>query len=611
MEVPEWAQPKVSQKVGPPPGHASEHLESRGRNPQKTERSGKARHSSSGHTRKGGAPKRESRSETRIPASFAAERKDSSRSTSTRTGVTEQVPVVLSKTEGLAAVSAWKAREELASLLEKRADPEAVVSAIRAGIEGVPFYGKEEKSPGRSAPSSLKEKGAKTGSQSPRSRSSRRDPGEELIDKFGTSYEEQEFLLMGSGRRSGLPDWTEGSPSAAIRFTKRALPPRFEDKSLTEKYRADAFLPPRESLQPPVPSSGETEEESESEEDVLDPPEEELDAALPFSKKARLPFPHELEVKDPVPKTPPKVRGGGRSKSEQERLEKYKARAHVIFERMVVAKVKMELVELVFDETKSPPMDLERFALHTEPKSPNTGLRYVRLMERLLDFHESLGEDAEPNPVSKQVVTAFIEKLVLEESGYRTPQAMMYALDFFGVVFGFQKGGAGWDRCVKMAGTYASKRPPRVGADFFKPEFLAYLEEVVIGGEKCAADRLVAGRLRLCCQASIRHSDLVRTRLTDVEWCRDKGRTTVRGLRARVRKTKTGPRPWVASFLGVSEKGDTWLPVLMGLLLEHHGTSWRAHEFFRPTTASHNTFLGEPTTLQDDVARLKVMMAMI
>ena len=276
---------------------------------------------------------------------------------------------------------------------------------------------------------------------------------------------------------------------------------------------------------------------------------------------------------------------------------------------MVVAKVKMELVELVFDETKSPPMDLERFALHTEPKSPNTGLRYVRLMERLLDFHESLGEDAEPNPVSKQVVTAFIEKLVLEESGYRTPQAMMYALDFFGVVFGFQKGGAGWDRCVKMAGTYASKRPPRVGADFLKPEFLAYLEEVVIGGEKCAADRLVAGRLRLCCQASIRHSDLVRTRLTDVEWCRDKGRTTVRGLRARVRKTKTGPRPWVASFLGVSEKGDTWLPVLMGLLLEHHGTSWRVHEFFGPRTASHNTFLGEPTTLQGDVARLKVMMA--
>ena len=295
-------------------------------------------------------------------------------------------------------------------------------------------------------------------------------------------------------------------------------------------YRADAFLPPKESLQPPNPSSGETEEESESEEDAVDLPEE-FEADPPFLKKARLPFAHELEVKDPEPRTPQKVRGGGRSKSEQEQLEKYKTRAHAIFERMVVAKVKMELVELVF-----------RFALHTEPKSPNTGLRYVRMMERLLDFHESLGEDTEPNPVSKQVVTSFIERLILEESGYRTPQAMMYALDFFGVVFGFQKGGVGWDRCLKMAGTYASKRPPRVGADFFKPEFLAYLEEVVIQGEKCAADRLVAGRLGLCCQASIRHSDLGRTRLTDVEWCRDKGRTTVRGLRARVRKTKTGPR---------------------------------------------------------------------
>ena len=103
--------------------------------------------SSSRHTRKGVAEKREGRSESRFAVSDTAERKDSSRSTSTRAGATEQIPVVLSKTEGLAAVSAWKAREELASLLEKRADPGTVVSAIRAGVEGVPFYEKEEKSP--------------------------------------------------------------------------------------------------------------------------------------------------------------------------------------------------------------------------------------------------------------------------------------------------------------------------------------------------------------------------------------------------------------------------------------------------------------------------------
>ena len=130
----------------------------------------------------------------------------------------------------------------------------------------------------------------------------------------------------------------------------------------------------------------------------------------------------------------------------------------------------------------------------------------------------------------------------------------MYALDFFGVIFGFQRGGVGWDRCLKLAGTYASKRPPRTGADFLSSEVLEYLEGVVLGGGRGPADRMAAGRLQLCYQASDRHSDLVKTRLRNVEWCRDKGLTTVRGLRARVRKTKSGPRPWVASCLGVIEK---------------------------------------------------------
>ena len=136
-----------------------------------------------------------------------------------------------------------------------------------------------------------------------------------------------------------------------------------------------------------------------------------------------------------------------------------------------------------------------------------------------------------------------------------------------------------------------------------------YLERVVNDESRGPADRLVAGRLRLCCQASIRHSDLVRTRLRDVEWCRDKGKTTVRGLRARVRKTKSGPRSWVSSFLGVTEAGDAWMPTLMHLLLEHHGSSWRVHDFLGPKALHDGSFLGEPTTLQEDVARLKVLMS--
>ena len=50
------------------------------------------------------------------------------------------------------------------------------------------------------------------------------------------------------------------------------------------------------------------------------------------------------------------------------------------------------------------------------------------------------------------------------------------------------------------------------------------------------------------------------------------------------------------------------MPVLMGLLLEHHGFSWRTHEFVGPRATADGTFLGEPTTLQDDVFRLKTLM---
>ena len=631
MEVPEWAR-GAPQGVRPPPsltpggpefdprsGVDSRSLREK-RYSEKKERT--SERSSRGHRRdyyRGdernrrssgsnwhrGWDKAKGRKAT-APQSEDASKRGRSAVKSGDTRSTESVPVVLSKTEGVAAVSTWKAREEIASLLESKADPNELVATIRAGVEGRPYRPDEKGDSHLRKTSPWKAKSALS-NQSPRSRSSRRDLDEELAAKFETSREEQEFILSGGVRKLGLPEWTEGSPAAAIRFEKRALPPKREDATLTAKYAAKAFLPPEESLQKPL-SPSEYYESSESERGEDDPLVEQM-AEISFEKKARDPLPHELEVKEEVVKPTPRLGGGGgRSKSEMEQLEKYKVRALAAFERLVVAKVRMDLVDLVFDETKDPPLDASRFALHTEPKSPSTGLRYVRMLERLLDYFDGLEEKTEDSPVSKQVVTTFIEKLIRDEAGFRTPQSVMYALDFFGVVFGFQRGGSGWDRCLKLAGTYASKRPPRTGADFLSPEVLEYLEDVVLNSEKSPAARLVAGRLRLCCQASVRHSDLVRTRLRDVEWCRDKGQTSVRGLRARVRKTKSGPRPWVASFLGVTDKGDRWMPVLMGLLLEYHGASWRTHEFIGPKAASDSTFLGEPTTLQDDVFRLKVLM---
>ena len=414
--------------------------------------------------------------ESHVPVD-TAEKKVQGKAAPSKSKAAENVPVVLSKTEGLAAVSAWKAREELATLLEKRADPLNVAAAIRAGVEGVPYQVAADKSPLSSEKPSSPKGVPPAKSQSPRSRSSRRDQKEDLAGMFGTSVEEQTFLLLGGGTRPILPEWTGGAPSAAIRFEKRAFPPKVGDAEVVVKFAAKAFLPPAESLQPPNPPSEGSLESGESEWEEIDQHVED-EEVIPFEKKARLPHPNEVEGDPPAP--PPKVRGGGRSKSELEQLEKYNGRALAVFERLVVAKVRMDLIDLVFDESKDPPLDGDRFALHTEPKSASTGLRYVRLMERLLDFYdENVNQESESNPVSGAVITAFIESLIVNESGYRTPQAVMYSLDFFGVVFGFQRKGAGWDRCLKVAGTYASKRPPMDWSRF------PYPRDVDVPGEGC------------------------------------------------------------------------------------------------------------------------------
>ena len=126
------------------------------------------------------------------------------------------------------------------------------------------------------------------------------------------------------GRKPGLPEWTEGPPAASTCFSKRALPPKKEDATLTAKYAAKTFLPAEESLQPP-PSLSEYYDEHMSE--------------IPFVKKPREPHPHELDITEQILKPPPKLGGrGGRSKAELEQLEKYKVRALAAFERLVVAK---------------------------------------------------------------------------------------------------------------------------------------------------------------------------------------------------------------------------------------------------------------------------------
>ena len=76
----------------------------------------------------------------------------------------------------------------------------------------------------------------------------------------------------------------------------------------------------------------------------------------------------------------------------------------------------------------------------------------------------------------------------------------------------------------------------------------------------------------------MRWDDLARTPMGNLEWVRRRGLEGIVGLRSLDAQSKTGVRPWVASYLGVTEHSDDWLAILVKLLLEIHGSSWQLHD---------------------------------
>jgi hypothetical protein len=87
-------------------------------------------------------------------------------------------------------------------------------------------------------------------------------------------------------------------------------------------------------------------------------------------------------------------------------------------------------------------------------------------------------------------------------------------------------------------------------------------------------DQLICGRIRLSAQASIRNDDLRRTPSGRIEWVYDPfegEHREYRGILTRAQHTKTLPRHWACSRLGVTEQGDGWLEATVGLLAMAHG----------------------------------------
>eukprot|EP00435_Cladocopium_sp_Y103_P057110 s1830_g19.t1 len=468
----------------------------------------------------------------------------------------------LGKTEGAYAAGAWAAREEVASLLEAGVPAEEILAEIRSGQEGRHQLN-EAAIPKVSTPRS-------------------RSPLGSVMSRGHSS----------DGRKSPPRSSNPGGRRnfEGVTFSKKARPPS-EDDQLPES---------------PGYSGSDFEEAEKAREDKCSG-EPQNESSLVFRKRAK--EPEGEPGPPPIPKEYENLRVPTRKDPRTaDKYQAYDQRVLKLFEDLVILGVKMDLVGLV-SKPDNPGIDERRFRQLTDPRSPDTGIRYANLMRRFLDFlsEEKFDPESGEEAISPENVGKIIEHLTASGVGFRTPQSFLYGLDYFSVLFGYQPPKIQFRRWKKLADDYAAKAPPRSGAPHFNVDFLGYLESVVLNEGYSLVERVTAGKLRLCIQTSIRHNDLLSTPLRMMEWCRFLGSEKAAGVRAKAPRTKSGVRPWVASFLGVCPAGDGWLEKTMELLLETHGPGWKTHEFCGCAPDGDTRFFKYPTSLGTDVEIVRSM----
>ena len=403
----------------------------------------------------------------------------------------------------------------------------------------------------------------------------------------GTLRESQRTLVK------GVPSWAAESATQSLSFGRKvAVRP--------------ASIPPAGSAPVDEPIWSPSEGYSASFSQVEDHEAEvaELDGILDqFSKHAGRPEKDKKPVKaDPyIPRALPR-----RTRPlEAQKLEQYRMATRSLFEDMVILEVPMDLVADVSKDGIE--IDDKAFTTLTDPKSPGTGLRYSRLVKRLLAAHAAYQEEegAPSDAFGQKFMQSLMVSLIQDDVGFRTPQSLLYAVEFYSGIFGFACPGAAHPRVRKLAREYVCKAPEREPAPYFEVGFLLYLEKVVLDTTRDLQTRVACGKLRLCTQASIRHSDLAGTAMADVEWCRMVGEASVLGLRAKAAHTKSGPRPWAAALLGVFSDTDSWLICLAELLLSMHGPGWKHHSFVGCAADGAGGFLASPPLIDEDVLTVK------
>ena len=341
------------------------------------------------------------------------------------------------------AIGAWAARVEIAKMIEAGVPAREILSEIRKGEEGdfpLPPFEQAVPHSGSSTPgsSTTPRPGRDTGVSSTTSRSGppRGVPWEK--PGHGSPVSVSPTSAAG-GRSSGLPEWARKGDGPRMTFRKQAVPPveTLPDWAKPETKDVDK-------------KSGKA-VESEFEYTPSEPIAELVESGIfkNFKKKAEPPE-REWELVDQAGGYVPIKLPSRSNPLETEKLETFRSLSKALFEELVVLKIKMDLVETVVEGGE---LLEDRFHILTEPRSAGTGLRYVRLLRRYVDaYQEQCDPEKAPQDLfSEGFMQKFVLQLISEGAGFRTPQSLVYAIEHFGGVFGFETPGPRHARIRKMA----------------------------------------------------------------------------------------------------------------------------------------------------------------
>ena len=515
----------------------------------------------------------------------------------------------LGATHGAVAYGAWAARIEIANMLEKKCDPGQIIELVDKGIEGdAPLKTDNEGIPRFSDPVRIEDEVPSEGERTRRPlEPSEKFREEQIAAKLFPEMDvdevvEEQKAIMSALATKGLEtppcvkkdtevktavlkvDQTApfGGSVGDPTFRKKAQVPK--DGRDTRRF-SDLTAPDRSE------ELGDEVEEESFAKGAKPPPEgAHIEKPGTFGRCSARPKTAEVE-----------------SLAERERLdlEKFKMAALEIFKFYRVLDISMELTQWVGDMR----VDEAKFIFHVAPSRASTGLRYANLMNGHMSWLKGIPgwDQGGGTPLEKLRVVEYVESVVQSGMGRYTPSSFLFALDYFSKAFGFDPTGAQWRRSKMLAARYSKAKPGMADrAPQFSKETLLALEQLVLDEVVPLPERIAAGKLRLCCQASIRYDDLLHTPLSSLEWVRRKGEVAIVGVRARSTQGKVRARPWVASFMGASDLFDKWLNTLIGLVVNSHGRRWGADDHFgKEVNRAGDGFTAKPARMEPDVIAVK------